>query len=142
MEIASYLESKQGAMELPYGVAFHHGGKCDLHTVDENLDQNQYLQMLEEILLPFARLTFEHNLVYQDDNARPHRARIVVNFVETEGIEDMEWPAVFPDMNYIENLWSKVTHTMDASVNQPTNLAELRQAVVDAWQVLPYGNPD
>jgi len=36
-----------------------------------------------------------------------------------------------------ENLWSEVTRTMDASANQPTNLAELRQAVIDAWQALP-----
>ena len=117
--------------------AFHHGGKCDLHIVDGNLDQYQYLQILEEKLLPFARLTFGHNFVYQDDNARPHRARTVVNFMETEGIEHMEWPAVSPDMNPIENMWSEVTRTMDASANQPTNLAELRQAVIDAWQALP-----
>ena len=26
---------------------------------------------------------------------------------------------------------------MDSSANQPTNLAELRQAVTDAWQALP-----
>jgi hypothetical protein len=58
--------------------------------IDGNLDQYQYLQILEERLLPFARLTFGHNIVYQDDNARPHGARTVVNFMETEGIEHME----------------------------------------------------
>ena len=76
--------------------------------------------------MPFARPTFGHNVVYQDDNAMPHRARTVVNFMETEGIEHMEWPAVSPDINPIENLLSEVTRTMDASANQPTNLAKLR----------------
>ena len=33
---------------------------------------------------------------------------------------------------HIENMWYDVTRTMDASANQPTNLAELRQAVMDA----------
>ena len=89
------------------------------------------------MLLLFARLTIGHNLVYQDDNTRPHRARTVVNFMETEGIEHMECPAVSSDMNPIENLWSKVTHTMDSSANQPTNLAEFRQAIIDAWQTRP-----
>jgi transposase len=70
-------------------------------------------------------------------NVRPYRARTLVNFVETEGIEHMEWPAVSPDMNPIENLWSEITRTMDASANQPTNLAELRQAVIDVWQAMP-----
>ena len=36
-----------------------------------------------------------------------------------------------------ENFWSELTRTMDASVNQPNNQAELRQAVTDAWQALP-----
>ena len=35
-----------------------------------------------------------------------------------------------------ENLWSEVTRTMHANANQPTNLAELRQAVIDEWQAL------
>jgi len=87
--------------------------------------------------LPFARLTFGDKFVYQDDNSRPHRARTVVNFMETEGIENMEWPAVSQYMNPIANMWSEVTRTMDASANQHTNMAELRQAVIDAWQALP-----
>jgi len=87
--------------------------------------------------LSFARLTFGHTYVYYDDNAIPHRDRTVVNFMETEGIEHMEWTAVSPDMNPIENMWSEITRTVDASVNQPTNLAELRQTVIDAWQALP-----
>ena len=52
--------------------AFHNGGKCDLHIVDGNLNQYQYLQILEEKLLPFARAIFGRNFVYQDDNTRPH----------------------------------------------------------------------
>ena len=75
--------------------------------------------------------------LYQDDNARPYRARTVVNFMETEGIKHMECPAVSPDMSSIQNLWSEVTRTMDVSANQSTNLAELRQIVIDAWQALP-----
>jgi len=57
--------------------------------------------------------------------------------METKGIEHMEWPAVYPDMNPIENMRSEVTCHMDASANQPNNLAELRQIVIDAWQALP-----
>ena len=58
--------------------------------------------------------------------------------MEPEGIEHIEWPAVSPDMNPIESMWSEVTGTMDASANQPTDLTELRQAVIDAWQALPF----
>ena len=47
-----------GGDEVTIWGAFHHGGKCELHLIDGNLDEYPYLQILEEKLLPFARLTF------------------------------------------------------------------------------------
>ena len=43
----------------------------------------------------------------QDDNARPHNARITENFLQAHGVERMQWPAVSPDLNPIENLWDQ-----------------------------------
>ncbi|GFX38608.1 transposable element Tcb1 transposase [Trichonephila clavipes] len=42
--------------------------------------------------------------VLMDDNARPHRADIVDDYLESEGIARMAWPAYSPDLNPIENL--------------------------------------
>ena len=64
--------------------------------------------------------------------------RTVVNYMETEGVEHMEWPAGSPDINPIQNMSSEVTRIMDASPNHPTILEELRQAAIDAWQTLSF----
>ncbi|GFS80317.1 transposable element Tcb2 transposase [Trichonephila clavipes] len=40
-----------------------------------------------------------------DDNARPHRANLVDEFLESEDIKRIPWPANPPDLNPIENLW-------------------------------------
>ncbi|GBN23332.1 hypothetical protein AVEN_168337-1 [Araneus ventricosus] len=45
------------------------------------------------------------SFVLMDDNARPHRAAIVDDFLDSEGIAQMERPAYLPDLNSIENLW-------------------------------------
>ncbi len=36
-------------------------------------------------------------------------------------------------MNPIENLWAEVTRRINQLDHQPTNVQELRQALMDAW---------
>ena len=52
---------------------------------------------------PFARATFLANFVYQDDNARAHRARTVASFLEDQEVEHLPWPTCSPDMKPIEH---------------------------------------
>ncbi|UYV79238.1 hypothetical protein LAZ67_17001702 [Cordylochernes scorpioides] len=61
----------------------------------------------DEILEPYLRLYRDqigHNLIFMDDNARPHRARLVDEYLQSENIRRMEWPARSPDLNPIEHI--------------------------------------
>ncbi|KFM69431.1 hypothetical protein X975_20349, partial [Stegodyphus mimosarum] len=54
----------------------------------------------------------------QDDNARPHRARIVDDYLQQETIMRMEWPARFLDLNPIEHVWDALGRCL-AALNPP-----------------------
>ncbi|GFT69671.1 DDE_3 domain-containing protein [Trichonephila clavipes] len=42
--------------------------------------------------------------LFRDDSARPHRANIVDECLQSEGITRIDWPAYLPDLNAIENV--------------------------------------
>ena len=44
---------------------------------------------IDEILRPYLR-QMGQNAIFQDDNARPHRARIVDDFLRQNGVERLE----------------------------------------------------
>ncbi|GFT85426.1 transposable element Tcb1 transposase [Trichonephila clavipes] len=50
--------------------------------------------------------------IFQQDNARPHVARIVQRFFVNHQIELLPWPACSPDLSPIENVWSMVAQRL------------------------------
>ena len=72
-----------------------------------------------------------------DDYARPHRARVVTDYLETETIERMDWPSLSPDLNPIEHAWDKLQQAVSARPVLPRNREELSAALVEEWNQLP-----
>jgi transposase len=72
-----------------------------------------------------------------DDNATPHHARIVNEYLQQETIERMDWPAKSPDLNPIEHAWDILQRWISNRQNQPNSLQELADALVDEWSRIP-----
>ena len=87
--------------------------------------------------MPFARHYFGDNYRYQDDNATPHRARVVLDFLQQGNVTKMEQPPRSPDCNPIEHLWDELGRAISSMDNPPQNLDELRQALLDKWAQIP-----
>jgi hypothetical protein len=61
----------------------------------------------------------------------------VMDFLEDENVQHMDWLAISPNLNPIESLWSEISRGLNNIDNLPANLAELTQAVVDIWRDIP-----
>ncbi|UYV72410.1 Transposase [Cordylochernes scorpioides] len=72
-----------------------------------------------------------------DDNARPHRARLVNGHLQSENIRRMDWPARSPDLNPIEHVWDALGRRIGARHPSPRTLVELRTALLEEWGLLP-----
>ncbi|GFT88480.1 transposable element Tcb1 transposase [Trichonephila clavipes] len=75
--------------------------------------------------------------LFKDDNARPHRANIVDECLQSEVITRMDWPAYSPDLNPIEHVWDMVGRRLAARQPPPTCLPELRRELLDEWCNIP-----
>ncbi|GFW50926.1 transposable element Tcb1 transposase [Trichonephila clavipes] len=86
----------------------------------------------DEVLEPIVRLyaaAVGPTFVLINDNTRPHRADIVDDYLESEGIARIPWPAYLPDLNPIENLWDALGRTISSRFPSLATLIELETAL-------------
>ena len=72
-----------------------------------------------------------------DDNIRPHRARVVTEYLESEGIDRMDWSVRSPDINSIEHVLDILQRRISARFNQPQTREDLAQALIEEWARIP-----
>jgi hypothetical protein len=112
-------------------------GKTDLHVIAGNLSGVRYREeILHPIVRPYAGAV-GGGFILMDDNARPHRARVVTDYLENETIERMEWPSCSPDMNPIEHAWDILQKAVSTRPILPNNRQELSVALIEEWTRLP-----
>ncbi|GFY35324.1 transposable element Tcb2 transposase [Trichonephila clavipes] len=114
------------------------GGRTDLHIIrNGTLTGRRYAdEILRPHVIPYAG-AIEDTFVFQVDNARPHRARLVENMLEAETIQRMEWPAFSPDLNPIEHVWDMLGRRTAARPRPPATVRDLEIALLEEWNSIP-----
>lgn len=117
------------------GITAHH--RTPLVVIDGNLTAQRYVNnILQPHLVPFMQAHPELN-IFQQDNARPHAARLTKNFLQAQGIEVLQWMPYSPDLNPIEHLWDELGRRIAASGRRPTTRPMLIQALQAEWNAIP-----
>ena len=64
-----------------------------------------YIIVLEDYLLPFAKRKYGANYVFQQDNAPIHTSELISHLFQERNTNVLSWP----DLNPIENAWAKLS---------------------------------
>jgi hypothetical protein len=75
--------------------------------------------------------------IFQQDNARPHTAMVLMNFLQAQNVNCMHWPSPSPNMAPIEHVWDALGRRVDNRPVKPTTGATLRQALLEEWNNMP-----
>ena len=104
-----------GSVMVWGGIA--HGIKSQLIIVAGNMTAVRYR---DEILRPVAvPLVQQRNLILQQDNARPHVARVCQDFLANNNIAPLAWPPYSPDLTPIEHMWDELDRRVRKRRNPP-----------------------
>ena len=87
-------------------------------------------EILNRHVVPFIR---RHGGILQHDDVRPHVARMCTDFLQTQNIKFLPWPALSADMSPIEQLRDMLGRRVRQRRQQPRTLNELRQALAFEW---------
>ncbi|GFU44519.1 transposable element Tcb1 transposase [Trichonephila clavipes] len=91
------------------GIAYH--SRTPLVRIAGTLNSQRYIsEVLEPVVPPY--LQGLATAIFQQDNARPHVARIIQRFFVNHQIELFPWPALSPDLSPIESTWSMIAQRL------------------------------
>lgn len=92
-----------------------------------SMDSAKYLSIIEEHIIPHAwEMTF-----FQQDNAPPHKAKLVVDRFKEMNLPLLQWPPYSPDANCIENIWALLKQKVRS--RNPRTMCELHDTILDIW---------
>ena len=78
-----------------------------------------------------------HDFILIENNARPQRARVTNEYLQTAPIEEMDWPARSSDLNPIEHAWDTLQTAISDRFVLPTEVSELQQALLEQAVRIP-----
>ena len=103
-------------------------------SLPEGIDGPTHLTVLEDELVKTIKEYFRDfkGVVFQQDGAGPHRAKVVNSYFRKQKYSVLPWPAHSPDLSPIENLCADLKKRLEENHGEIPK-AQLWRVVEDEW---------
>ena len=92
------------ASVMVWGCVSAHG-MGNLHICEGTINAERYIQVLEQHIVPSKRRLFQgRSCLFQQDNAKPHTARVTTAWLRSKRVRVLDWPACSPGPVFIKLL--------------------------------------
>ncbi|CAH2009467.1 unnamed protein product [Acanthoscelides obtectus] len=121
--------------------AIAYGSRSPLIFIRGNMNAQHYIhEVLEPHLLPYLDTLADPT--FQQDNARPHVARVTIDFSQHNDVTLLPWPPRSPDLSPIEHVWDMMGRRLLNLQRPPQTLEALREELLVAWNEIPQEDID
>lgn len=124
---------QQGGGSVMIWACIGYENKGDIVFLPKKVNSEVYKRLLEKQKATFAELS-RGEPIFQQDNAPIHNAKIIKDWFLMNNIEKLDWPALSPDLNIIENIWGLLSRKVYADGKQYSAIQELKTAIELAWK--------
>jgi len=121
---------------------FSSKSKAELRVLESRQDSYDYVTTLSDYLLPFAHANYRYDFVFQQDNASIHTSRETSEWFSDQNMTRLQWPALSPDLNPIENLWAIMARRVYAHGRQFSTREGRMRVILKAWDEIPQETLD
>jgi hypothetical protein len=127
---------QQGGFSVMFWGCFSRHAKGPLTVVEGRIDSQKYLELVQEVVMPEIQASGV-DLIFMQDNARPHTARVVTDYYHENNVQMLDWPPQSPDLNPIEQIWAIMKEKLYSQKSFPKNRDELITSFFRIWNELP-----
>lgn len=127
-----------GGSVMVWGAITSHG-VGELLFIDGIMDSKVFLHTLKLGLMRTCRRfgLSPPDIILQQDNDPKHTSKMTRQWLTEHHLRVMDWPSCSPDMNPIENVWAHIKRRLYARISKPSNIQELKAAILEEWYSTP-----